>query len=456
MAPTGSPAMPPRGRPPRSRRTVMAVASRPWMLITIAALVLFALWVASTRSQSHEVRAAFPSAVNLVPGLDVQANGVDVGKITSVDYSDGRAIVGIGIDDEALWPLRRGTTATIRYGTTAGNGTRKIDLVPGPRNAPEIPEHGIIGAEFTKAPVDFDDVFRMMDRETRAHMRSMAGRTAQTLDGRAHKLNDGIKETAPALEAAGGLLGDLASDEQALNGVIVDTHHATRALASRRDAISGLVTVAASTFQEFAQNTRAVGESIQEAPAALDDTRTTLARLDQSVGGLKAMVKDVAPGAAALPGLAADARPAVAELAATAPKLTQLLRTGRRAAPAVTRMLTEGTPFARRLTPILSDLAPMFGCLRPYAPEIAGALSNWASFGMNYDGYGHYMRMNVMGGPTSLTSTPPVKSDALTKTTGLGYAMPRPPGLNGGKPWLMPECGVGADALDPTKDPEDK
>jgi hypothetical protein len=34
--------------------------------------------------------------------------------------------------------------------------------------------------------------------------------------------------------------------------------------------------------------------------------------------------------------------------------------------------------------------------------------------------------------------------------------MPRPPGWNEGKPWFLPQCGAGPDAVDPTKDPEDR
>jgi hypothetical protein len=39
---------------------------------------------------------------------------------------------------------------------------------------------------------------------------------------------------------------------------------------------------------------------------------------------------------------------------------------------------------------------------------------------------------------------------------GIKYAMPRPPGLNAGQPWLLPECGAGAQALDPNADPEQR
>jgi virulence factor Mce-like protein len=440
--------------PSRGRAAVLRAASKPWAFILVAALVLFTLWALSTRRQSHEIRAAFPSAVSVVPGLDVQANGVDVGKITSVDYSDGQAILGIGIDDEELWPLHRGTTATLRYGTTAGNGTRRIDLVPGPRSAPEIGDGGIISARYTGTPVEFDDVFRTMDRGARADMRSLVRRTAATLEGRAGTLNEAVRQTAPGLEAAGGLLGDLAADEQALKGVIANTHRATRTMAARAPQITGLVTVASQTLQTFAANTQEVAESIREAPGTLDDARGTLARLDTSVGTLGTLVRDASPGAAALPGLVDDARPAVAQLAATAPRLTRLLRTGRAAAPDITDLLTEGAPFARRLAPILADLAPMLGCLRPYAPELAGFVSNWSGFASNYDGVGHFARINLLGGPTSVTVTPQLKTKDVARLFHYKYAFPRPPGYNGGKPWLLPECGVGADALNPAKDPE--
>jgi hypothetical protein len=98
----------------------------------------------------------------------------------------------------------------------------------------------------------------------------------------------------------------------------------------------------------------------------------------------------------------------------------------------------------------------MLGCLRPYAPEIAGAASNWASYATSHDDVGGYIRLRTLYSPSSLTDTPNLKSDTYAKLTGQTYAMPRPPGMSAGEAWLMPECGVGPDALDPSKDPEDK
>lgn len=444
------------GGPPARPGLAIRLAGKPWPFLALIGIALFVFWVVSTRQQDHHVRAVFPTALAVVSGLDVQANGVDIGKISSVEYSGGKAIVGIGISDEDAWPLRRGTKVTLRFGTTAGNGTRRIDLVPGSPSAPAIPENGLIATEDTSTPVEFDDVFRMMDKRSRADMQSLSANSAATLKGRGGKLNSGLEATAPTFESLGGVLGELATDQNSLRGLITEAHEVTRALASRAPQISDLITVASQTFSEFATNSQQVGDAIDSAPGTLAETRTTLKRLDSSVSGLKATMIDAGPGARQLRTFAAQARPALHELSETAPRLTALFQRGRRAAPQVDRLLTVGAPFFRRVKPILDDLGPILGCLRPYAPEIAAATRNWGAMNSGFDETGHFVRLKTLYGASSVTSTPPVSSADFAKVSGQTYAMPRPPGQNAGQPWLIPECGVGPDSLDPSKDPEDK
>jgi hypothetical protein len=62
--------------------------------------------------------------------------------------------------------------------------------------------------------------------------------------------------------------------------------------------------------------------------------------------------------------------------------------------------------------------------------------------------------VRVLEGPTSLTSTPQVSTSLFTQLTGQGYALPRPPGLNAGQPWFLPECGAGPSSVNPAHDPE--
>ncbi len=433
----------------------MGLVRRPWIAIGAAIAVAFTFWVLSTRSEPHHVRVALPRALSLVAGLDVQVDGVDAGKISKVDYRDGKAVVELGIDDDH-WPLHEGTTARVRYGTTVGNGTRRVDIEPGAASAPELADGGIIPARDAYAPVEIDEVFNTLDRRARGHLQGTVKRAADGLTGHAGALNGGIEQSVKGLTATSALVQDLAADTGAMRGLVVNGNRTARVLAARKTAVSDLVTVAASTFDEFGNRSAAVRESLSLLPATLSEVRGTLQRLDTSVDGLRPLFADLRPGAASLRSLAPVARAAVTRLRRVAPSGTGALDALREAAPDVRSLLAEAPPVVERLTPTLEKLAPMLACVRPYAPEAAGTLSNWASYTKNYDGISHYARVKVTASPYSLNSTPDVTTESYMKLLPmLSYALPRPPGLNAGKPWFIPECGAGPDSLDPAKDPED-
>lgn len=436
-------------------RAAGAAVGKPWLVVFAVVAVVFGFWVVGTRNQTHHVRAVFDDAISIAPGLDVTVNGLDVGKVSGVRLVDGQAVVDLGIDDESVWPLRRGTRAATRFGTTVGNGTRRVELWPGPADAPALPEGGVITAQSTSVPTEFDQVFQTFGPHTRADLQRGQARARAVLRGEGPALRSGIAGAGPALDAVGDLARQLVSDEVALRELIGRTDDVTRTLAARQGRISSLVTVAARTFGTFAANTRGVRESLDRLPATLRESRATLARLEPSLDRLDGLVADVRPGARLLRPLAAVARPTFAELRRTAPRALRTVRSLSAAAPGVTLLLAQGDPFAQKATPILADLAPMTSCLRPYAPEAAGFLANWAGFTKNYDGTSHYARVRVVEGETSANDQPNVTTEQFVKATGASYAGLRPPGLNAGQPWLLPECGLGPDVLDPAKDWED-
>jgi ABC-type transporter Mla subunit MlaD len=365
--------------------------------------------------------------------------------------------VRIGIDDEA-WPLHRGTRAALRFGTTLGNGTRRVDLMPGPKSAPELPEDGILTTRDTVTPVEFDQLFDTFDAKTRASMQGLFANGADDLKGRAGQLREGLRRAAPAFETTGSLLADVALDEGALRTLVASGHRSAAVLAGRHQQISDLVDVASQTFDTFARNSAGIRASLDQFAPTLRDTRATLKRTDTSIGVLDGLMTDLKPGVRALKPLVATAGPASRELSRLAPQATATVRTLRRAAPDISAFLADGVPFAQRLQPALAQLGDQLQCVRPYAPEIAGWASNWSSWAKGYDNTSHYGRIKVVNGPTALTSYPPIATNAFLALTGngLSYAMPRPPGLNADQPWFIPECGYGKDALDPSKDPEDR
>lgn len=430
------------------------VLDKPWALIVIAGLVAFGYWAVQSRSTDHTVRAAFSSAVSIVSGLDVQIDGVDVGKVKGVEYQDGQAIVSLGVNDEA-WPLRRGTKAEIRFGTTIGNGTRNVALTPGPESAPPIPEDGIISQKDTTTPVEFDQVFDTLDANTRRRLRAAMDGASNATAQRDGEIKDALRHAPEAMDATNDVLADLIADGSALKALVRNGDRVTETLGQRQEVVSDLVTAMSGTFDAFGRRTQRIQQSLDRFQPMLEDVDGTLARADGSLDKVDNLMQTIQPGAQKLPALARTAGPALTRLQDVAPVAVNTLKTVRTVSPRVSTLLDTATPFMDPAGKALDGLAPVIGCVRNYAPEIAGWAQTWGGWSKNYDGTSNYARIKLKEGVTSAIGVFP-SAEFINKIPGTDtrYAMPRPPGLNGGKPWFPTECGITKDSMDPTKDPE--
>jgi hypothetical protein len=313
----------------------------------------------------------------------------------------------------------------------------------------------------------------VFNAKTRAQLTSMLGRLGAGVRGQVHGIHSALDNAGPAVNAANAVLRDLASDTVALRGLITNGDRLTSTLASRAPAIQDLVTVAGATFNALATHANGVQQTISSLPGTLVEARTTLRRLDGSVGTLQTLINTLAPGAARLSPLAAALRPALSELYTLVPTGVATLHAATTAAPKITRLLNVATPFMPLLQTDTGQLAPMVACMRPYTPELAAAVleaDSWMSTyelvpphgtpGITYVGptQGPFVRQ---GGVRAMPQASAATVDANTLTTqqfvnatGLQYAEPRPPGYAVGQPWFQPQCGVTPTALDPSKDPE--
>ncbi|MEV4421816.1 MlaD family protein [Patulibacter sp. NPDC049589] len=442
------------------------------------------IWVIGTRSEPHHIKVAFPTAFNLKSGLDVQVDGLDAGKISKVEYKDGRSIVELGISDD-YWPLPKGTTASTRYGTTIGSGTRRVDLKLGPTNAGSIPEDGIIAAKDTRPAVDVDAVLNTASAATRRDATNLTSRIEQATEGTESEANASLAASGQGLKDIDGFLKDLGSDGVALSGLITNTDRLTQTLASRAPAVSDLVTVSARTFEAFASRTSELQQTLDGVQPAMSEARTTLARVDGSLGGLTQLVDDIRPGAKRLKPLAKAATPALRNLSSIVPTALSTVRTTTKVAPELNTLLTNGQPFLQKTSRVLKELTPMVHCVAPYAPELGGALvaqtggyqeyflatddnpafaklndapPPWRERKENGRHRVHDLRARINGSTATLHAYPPglLTVDQFVKIGLKQYAFMRPPGLGAGQPYYLPECGITKDSLDPSKDPEEK
>jgi len=408
----------------------------------------------ATSGDGHRLRAAFDSVVQVTDGQEVRIAGRKVGEVDAVRLEDGHPIVDLRIDDEA-WPLPRGTSARIRWGSTTSYLSRYVELLPGREGEPPLADDAMLSRAQTTTPFELDQAYRIFRGRTKADAARLLGGLGDTLGPRPRALRRGLRATPGGLDETGAFMRELAADEAALRTLVVAGDRTTSAIAAREDDLRGLMTNAAGTFDELAEHARDQQDALDRAPRAFAESTRTLARLDTTLEGLDGLVGDLRPASPALRRLARSSRTALARVRAVMPLAAATLRSATAAAPSLERLFASGTQRLPRLAGVLADLTPMLSCLRPYAPELGGFLSTWSGFSKNYDANGHYARsfpLEVV--PAIAPGTSNTSKQVTERQRGLRYAMPRPPGLNAGKPWFQPQCGAGPEALDPSKDPE--
>jgi phospholipid/cholesterol/gamma-HCH transport system substrate-binding protein len=415
--------------------------------------VLVGVWVFSDADEGT-VRAAFSGAPQVVPGNEVRLAGQQVGEVETVEYVDGQAVLELEITETSAWPLPRGTAAALRFGTTASSVARYVELDPGPASEPPLENGGLLTRRDTLTPVEFDDMNRILDRATRRDVRPLIADLSTAIDGHQRDLGTGIEATAGGLDQLASLMRELGADRAAL-GTLVSAGARTAHAVARRDVqLRALITNAAATFDEFADQSAETQAAFDRFPPTLRVTRDSLARLDESLVGLTGLVSDIAPGARRLRGLAPVASHAVATLRDVAPLATSTLNRARRASPRIEELLRQGTPLLGQLERVLSQASPQFECIRPFAPEFAGFLSTWSGYAQRYDGIDHFGRDLAPQAIPIPNGTSQSSAEIVESTPGVEYAFPRPPGLNAGQPWFIGTCNLGRETLDPRQDPE--
>ena len=434
----------------RTHRSV-ANTRRPVIGALAAALAAIAAVIVLSGGPGHRVRAVFTAALQVRPGQEVRVAGRTVGSVQSVSLWHGRALLTLGIDD-SQWPLHAGTTATLRFGAAAAYASRFVQLTPGPASAPALPENALIAERATITPVEFDQIYATFGPGTRKDLGRTISGLSTLLSGHGPDLRRDLSLAGPAAQETAGMLSDLGLDPAALSTLVTAGASATAALRASDTQLQGFVSNAAETFTVLADNANALSATIDRLPVTLRSLEPTLAHVYRSLGGLGALVHDIAPGASALVTTAPQLTRTLRTLDAVGPLARATLADGARELPALNRFLGVARPFLPGATSALTRLEPMIACVRPYAPEIGGWLQTWQ--GGAVDTVGHYGRVDVVETPVGPgTKLTPAQAVGASQGT-FQYAFPRPPGLNAGQPWFQPQCGAGPSALNPADDPE--
>jgi len=379
-----------------TRRTVTRVAG-------VAALLLAGVLVALLLMGSgdgHKYRLLFSNGGQLVPGNLVQVGGHTVGEIDEINLTDdAQAEVEITVDR----PLHEGTTATIRATSLSGVANRYISLAPGPDSEPEIEEDGLIPADRTTSPVDIDQLFDTFDRRTRKALAGFIEGQAVVYGGDPKQANAAYRYLAPGLQSTERLLKELTSDSTALSQFLASGASVLDAIAERRDDLSALTANANEFLGAIASESDALDADLAALPPTLRQANTTFVNLRSALDDLdslmrtaKVTTKDLAPFLRELRPVAEKAVPVFGNLRLT------FNRSGPRndlgdalaALPGARKAARSSVPVTIQA---LDDSQPNLAQLRPYTPDLLAFLGRFGQASANFDGNGHYLRVQPTG-----------------------------------------------------------
>jgi phospholipid/cholesterol/gamma-HCH transport system substrate-binding protein len=419
----------------------------------VIAVVVVALVVLGS-GPSYTLRANFQDAGGLVAGDDVLIGPARVGTVNSIGLTgNGQAQVVMGLNGDAA-PLRQGTVARVYENSLSGLANRYVVLQPGPSSSAAIPNNGTIGEDHTYSFVSLDQLFDTLDPLTRQGLRNYIRGSAAAIKGKVPQANQTLKYFAPGLASTSQVTAELARDEPAFDGLLVQGAQALQALASRSQTLTQLVANTNATTGAIASQSQALQNALQLFPGALNHTtstyaglRTTLDTLDPLVAQAKPSVRRLVQFGTKLTDFVNVAIPTVGQLSALVHNpsgsgdLTQLAL----AAPSLANLAAKAFP---NLVKEMNDSQAQLDYFREYTPDVVAALTNLGQNAANYDANGHYARTQPTFFSFDVNSANQLVARApfANSYTGLQVVHGRCPGgavqptADASAPWKVPGC----------------
>jgi phospholipid/cholesterol/gamma-HCH transport system substrate-binding protein len=154
-------------------------------------------------------------------------------------------------------------------------------------------------------------------------------------------------------------------------------------------------------------------ETLQQLPNTLSTARRVLDKVPGTVTAATPLLKDAQPLAKQLGSVSRDLRPILTDLRATVTDLRPALADAASVLNGTPSLLDNANALLPGLNQTVQGVLPALQFVRPYTPELAGWLSNWASATANYDSLGNYARIWAQKGPADVNGTPSAAAQVI-------------------------------------------
>jgi phospholipid/cholesterol/gamma-HCH transport system substrate-binding protein len=357
----------------------------------IAAMVIFALscfglltflWISfggsvPLKPKEYQLTINFPEATTLAEAADVRIAGVTVGKVRSKDLDKtlNRTRVVLKIDPKYA-PIPKDTKAILRQKTLLGETF--VELSPGSPASGKLADGGTLANGQVEKTVELDEILRIFDPSTKKAFQNWVQESARTISGTAPKdLNNALGNLAGFAQDGAGVLQVLDNQSTALRQVIKNTGVVFGALNERKGQLRQLILNSDRTFSALQSEQDALADTFRVFPTFLDESKVTLARLEDFSRNTDPLVNDLKP-------VADDLGPTVRDLGALAPDLETFFRR----LPPVIRSSKTDLPAAAKF---IRGARPVFKGLHVFLPQLNPILSYW---NFDQDRIAHFISAN--------------------------------------------------------------
>jgi virulence factor Mce-like protein len=311
--------------------------------------------------QGYRINVPLTSAANLVQGSAVQISGVKIGHVVDVKLSGNGARAELEIDPRYA-PLGSGATAIARTKTLLGEAY--VEIAPGPKSAPTIPDGGTLPTSHVQPEVQLDEFLQTFGPATRSRMRQLFAGISAALGGRGLALNNAFGWSAPAASNLGDVLRTVDAQKTELQRLLAGTADVFQAVGAREGVLRAAVTAGNEVLGATAARARALAATVRALPSFLNQLRATSTTIAAASPDLNAAVTALLPIAPLVP-------PALRQIDHATPTFSELFHdlpatigAGERGLPALSAMVAASRtafaqfyPASRQLIPIIQLMA---------------------------------------------------------------------------------------------------
>jgi ABC-type transporter Mla subunit MlaD len=383
----------------------------------VAACLLVAAVVLATSAGgsngSYNVRAIFDDAGNIISGEVVKVAGVKVGRVGSVTPTpQAKAAVVLEITNNGFKDFRSDASCEVR--PQALIGEKYVDCLPTqprvegtalPPALEKIPSgregagERLLPVKNTSSPVDVDllgDISRLPERE---RLTIILNELGAGLAGRGSDLKEVIRRANPALREFDKVLAILASENQVLTKLAVDSDKALAPFARVREHFANFLAESNKVSQATAAHRGALEQNLKDFPPFLRQLSPAMERLERFAEQATPVFTNLNKAAPAI----STAFTHVPKFSSSSEKFfVSLGSTAKKSGPALTsskKLLAELKALGTGAKPFTSNLSELFTSLRDTGglERIMDFIFLGAGAANGYDQLGHFLRTEGVG-----------------------------------------------------------